>query len=64
MLKEEKFYKKNTDLQQKIRLEIERVKEGQSQKSIIHLQTILKELQECERTKKMVLSFPSITFAN
>ena len=55
---EEKFNKRNKELQQKIILEIEKVKVGQSKKNILQLQTILKELQNSINGKKMVLSYP------
>ena len=42
---EQKFREKNRQLQEKIKLEIEKVKAGQSKKSIVQLQTILNELQ-------------------
>ena len=42
---EENFNKRNSKLQQKIELEIEKVKVGQSKKNMVQLQTILTELQ-------------------
>lgn len=42
---EEQFIKRNGELQQKVKEEIEKVKEGQSERNIVQLQTILSELQ-------------------
>lgn len=57
---EEKFKKKNSELQQKIKLELEKAKAGQSKKSIVQLQTILSELQKSNLQKDVVLSYPRI----
>ena len=48
---EENFNKRNSELQQKIELEIEKVKVGQSKKNMVQLQTILTELQRAIRKK-------------
>lgn len=48
---EENFNKRNSELQQKIELEIEKVKVGQSKKNIVQLQTILTELQKSNTQK-------------
>lgn len=60
MLLEEKFNKRNCELQQKVELEIEKVRAGQSKKNIIHLQTILIELQNSSMKKNAILSYPRI----
>ena len=57
---EENFNKRNSELQQKIELEIEKVKVGQSKKNIVQLQTILSELQTSSRQKNIILSYPRI----
>ena len=48
---EERFNKKNSELQQKIEVEIVKVKEGQSKRNMVQLQTILIELQASSRQK-------------
>ena len=48
---EENFNKRNSELQQKIELEIEKVKVGQ---------TILTELQKSNTQKNIILSYPRI----
>ena len=53
---EERFNKKNSELQQKIEVEIEKVKKGQSKKNMVQLQTILIELQASSRQKNVILS--------
>lgn len=57
---EENFNKRNSELQQKIELEIEKVKVGQSKKNIVQLQTILTELQKSNTQKNIILSYPRI----
>ena len=57
---EENFNKRNSELQQKIELEIEKVKVGQSKKNIVQLQTILIELQASSRQRNVTLSYPRI----
>ena len=57
---EEKFSRKNSELQQKIELEIEKVKVGQSKKNMFQLQTILIELQKSNMQKNVILSYPRI----
>ena len=54
------FYKRNSELQQKIELEIEKVKVGQSKKNMVQLQTILAELQKKKKKKNVILSYPRI----
>ena len=55
---EEKFNIRNAELQQRIISEIEKVKEGQGKKSMIQLQTILKELQSSSKIKNINLCYP------
>ena len=57
---EERFIKRNGELQQKVKEEIEKVKEGQSERNIVQLQTILTELQTSSRQKNIILSYPQI----
>ena len=57
---EERFNKKNSELQQKIEVEIVKVKEGQSKRNMVQLQTILSELQTSSRQKNIILSYPRI----
>lgn len=57
---EEKFYKKNIELQAKVSDEIEKVNKGLSEKSISQLQAILKELDSMERAKGLIISYPRI----
>lgn len=57
---EEQFIKRNGELQQKVKEEIEKVKEGQSERNIVQLQTILSELQTSSRQKNIILSYPRI----
>ena len=54
---EENFNKRNSELQQKIELEIEKVKVGQSKKNIVQLQTILTELQKSNTQKNISCSY-------
>ncbi len=57
---EENFNKRNSKLQQKIELEIEKVKVGQSKKNMVQLQTILAQLQKSNMQKNVILSYPRI----
>ena len=57
---EERFNKKNSELQQKIEVEIVKVKEGQSKRNMVQLQTILTELQKSNTQKNIILSYPRI----
>ena len=52
---EERFNKKNSELQQKIEVEIVKVKEGQSKRNMVQLQTILMELQASRIQKNIIL---------
>lgn len=57
---EEKFYKKNIELQTKVSVELEKVNKGLSKKSSSQLQIILKELYSMERVKGLIISYPRI----
>ena len=57
---EERFNKKNSELQQKIEVEIVKVKEGQSKRNMVQLQTILTELQKSNTQKNIIFSYPRI----
>ena len=57
---EEQFIKRNGELQQKVKEEIEKVKEGQSERNMVQLQTILTELQKSNTQKNIILSYPRI----
>ena len=57
---EERFNKKNSELQQKIEVEIVKVKEGQSKRNMVQLQTILIELQASSRQRNVTLGYPRI----
>jgi len=57
---EEKFYKKNIELQAKVSAEIEKVNSGLSKKSITQLQSILKELCSMERDSGLIISYPRL----
>lgn len=57
---EEKFYKKNIELQAKVSAEIDKVNNGLSKKSVIQLQSILKELCSMERVNGLVISYPRV----
>lgn len=52
--------KRNEELQQKLLLEIEKVRIGKSNKNLIQLQTILGELQNNSESKKVALNYPRI----
>ena len=52
---EERFIKRNGELQQKVKEEIEKVKEGQSERNMVQLQTILMELQASRIQKNIIL---------
>lgn len=55
---EEKFYGKNRELQQKILVEIDKVKNGLSKKNISQLETILRELCSSEKERGIALNYP------
>lgn len=56
----EEYKKRNKILQGKIILEIEKVKRGKSEKNILQLQGILKELQDSSTNNNMPLYYPHI----
>ena len=56
----EEYKKRNKILQGKIILEIEKVKRGQSEKNILQLQGILKELQDSRTNNNIPLYYPHI----
>jgi len=60
MMLEEKFNKKNLELQEKVIGEIHKVKEGICKKNISQLETILKELHGSEKEKGIILSYPRV----
>lgn len=55
---EDKFYGKNRELQKKILVEIDNVKNGLSKKNISQLETILRELRNSEKDRGIVLNYP------
>lgn len=57
---EEKYKKKNVDVQQHIRLEMENVKKGLGKKNLVQLSAILKELEKTLDNKCLPLSYPRI----
>lgn len=57
---EERLYKKNVELQNKVSAEIQKVNKGLSEKSISQLQTILKELDSMEKAKGLIIRYPRI----
>lgn len=57
---EEKYKKKNMDVQQQVKSELINVKKGLSDKNIVQLGTILKELEKILNNKCLPLSYPRI----
>lgn len=57
---EERFNKKNSELQERLMQEIEKVKMGKSKKNMVQLQSILIELQKSNTQKNIILSYPKI----
>lgn len=55
---EDKFYGKNRELQKKILVEIDNVKNGLSKKNISQLETILRELRNSEKDRGIALNYP------
>lgn len=55
---EDKFYGKNRELQKKILIEIDNVKNGLSKKNISQLETILRELRNSEKDRGIALNYP------
>lgn len=60
MTVEDKFNKKNLELQEKILGEIDKVKDCVSKKNISQLETILRELRDSEKEKDIILSYPRV----
>lgn len=58
MMIEDKFYRKNQELQQKILEEIDKVTNGLGKKNISQLETILRELRNSEKEKGIALNYP------
>lgn len=57
---EDKFKKKNEDVQQRVRRELEYVKKGQSKKDYVQLSDILEELEKMMNNKCLPLCYPRI----
>lgn len=57
---EDKFKKKNADIQQHVRNEMENIKKGLSNKNLTQLETILDELERMMDNKCLPLVYPRI----
>ena len=57
---EEKYKKKNLDVQQHVRSEIENIKRGISKKNLVQIKVILEELEITLNNKCLSLSYPRI----
>ena len=57
---EEKYKKKNVDIQQHVRSEMENIKKGISKKNLVQLNVILDELEKTLNYKCLPLSYPRI----
>lgn len=57
---EQEYKKNNMDVQQRIRLEIENIKKGNSKRNLDQLNAILEELRKTLSNKNLPLSFPRI----
>ena len=57
---EEKYKKKNVDIQQHVRSEMENIKKGISKKNLVQLNVILDELGKTQNNKCLRLSYPRI----
>lgn len=57
---EEKYKKKNVDVQQHVRSEMENIKKGHSKKNLVQLGVILEELDKMLNNKCLPLSYPRI----
>ena len=57
---EQKYNKKNVNVQQHIRLEMENIKKGLSKKNLFQLSAILEELEKTLDNKCLLLSYPRI----
>ena len=55
---EERFIKRNGELQQKVKEEIEKVKEGQSERNMVQLQTILSWQNYIKKYNSYVFIYP------
>ena len=57
---EDNYKRKNLDIQQRVRREMECVKKGQSKRNFVQLSDILKELENMMNNKGLTLSYPRI----
>ncbi len=57
---EEKYKKKNVDVQQHVRSEMENINRGISKKNLVQLNVILEELEKTLNNKCLSLSYPRI----
>lgn len=57
---EDKYKKKNVDIQQHVKSEIENIKKGLSKKNLVQLGMILEELEKMLNSKCLPLSYPRI----
>ncbi len=57
---EAKYKKKNIDIQQRVKAEMESVKKGQSKKNYEQLSNILEELEKMMNNKCLALCYPRI----
>lgn len=57
---EDKYKKKNLDIQRRLRREMEYVKIGQSKKNYVQLSNILEELENMMNNKCLTLCYPRI----
>ena len=57
---EEKYNRKNVDVQQHVRSEMENIKKGISKKNLVQLNVILEELEKTLNNKCLPLSYPRI----
>lgn len=57
---EEKYKRRNVDVQQHVRSEIKNIKKGISEKNLVQLNGILEELEKMMDNKCLPLSYPRI----
>ena len=57
---EDKYKKKNSNIQQRLRSEMEYIKKGQSKKNYVQLSSILEELENMMNNKCLTLYYPRI----
>lgn len=57
---DEEFYKSNKELQQRVKLEMEKATKGESTRSLSQLQLILSELEKSYDDPNVKLSFPRL----